>query len=167
MFDPNRKLVNMLAHKYLTHEISKKISSEDDDRTEDASEIADQILRHPKVQKKLDTVVEKADNLEGTIFSQVRHDTVGAIPAEIGEVINVGLDVAGDSIRSGIEGVDTISLGTTLYGSLNNLPKSKSQKTGGTRRKFKRLRKNKKTNKHKRHKAKKSKKNRKKKTKRH
>lgn len=167
MFDPNRKLVNMLAHKYLTHEISKKISSEDNDRTEDASEIADEILNHPLVKEKLDTVVKKADNLEGTLFSQARHDIVGAIPLEVGEAINVGLDLAGDTFRTGIEGVDTISLGRALSKSLNNLPKPKSQNTGGTRRKIKRLRKNKKTNKHKQHRAKKSKKYRKKKTKRH
>mgnify|MGYP000078746115 CR=1 FL=1 len=151
MFDPNRKLINILAHKYLTNEISKKISTEDDDRSEDASEIAYKILEHPTVRKKIDTVVRKADNLEGTVFSQVRHDTIGAIPAEIGEVINVGLDLVGDTFRTGIEGVDTISLERELQSSLNNLPKTR----GGTRKKFKRHKKSKKSKRHK--KSKKSK----------
>lgn len=157
MFDPNRKLVNMVAHKFLTHQISKKISSEDNDRTEDASEIADEILKHPSVKEKLDKVVRKADNLEGTVFSQVRHDAVGAIPMEIGEAINVGLDVLGDTFRTGMEGIDTISLGRALSKSLKNLPKPKSTAKGGTRKR-------KMTNKHKKYRFKKSKKYKKRKT---
>ena len=157
MFDPNRKLVNMVAHKFLTHQISKKISSEDDDRTEDASKIADQILNYPLVKEKLDEVVRKADDLEGTIFGQVRHDVVGAIPAEIGEAINVGLDVLGDTFRTGMEGIDTVSLGRALSKSLKNLPKSKSSAKGGTRKR-------KMTNKHKKFRFKKSKKYKKRKT---
>lgn len=167
MFDPNRKLVNMVAHKYLTHEINKKISSNDSDRTEDASEIAYEILQHPTVKQKLDKVVRKADDLEGTVFGQARHDVIGAIPLEVGEAINVGLDLVGDTFRTGSEGIDTISLGRVLSKSLNKLPKPKSSTTGGTRRKLKRLRKRKMTNKYKQHRSKKSKKYRKKKTKKY
>lgn len=167
MFDPNRKLINILAHQYLTHEINKKISTEDDDKSKDASKIADIILQQPWVRKKIDTIVTKADSLEGTVFSQARHDIIGAIPLEVGEDINVGLDLVGDTFRTGSEGIDTISLVKVLSKSLNELPKPKSSTTGGTRRKLKRLYKRKMTNKYKQHRSKKSKKYRKKKTKKY
>tara|TARA_R110002072_G_scaffold89646_2_gene200761 strand:- start:1179 stop:1682 length:504 start_codon:yes stop_codon:yes gene_type:complete len=167
MFDPNRNLLNMVAHEYLTHEINKKISSDDSDRIEDASEIAYIILQHPIVKQKLAKVVSNIDDFEDTVFGQARHDIIGAIPLEAGETINVALDLVEDTYKTGTKGIDTISLGRVLFESLNKLPKPKSSTTGGTRRKLKRLRKRKMTNKYKQHRSKKSKKYRKKKTKKY
>lgn len=115
----NKDLVTEMAHELLSHEIKKKISKsafggDQAVQKHHADIIATEILNQKFAQEKIDKLSNKMGSLEGAVTSQARHDLIGAIPAEVGEVINVALDGIVDTFKSGSTAYSAVKLETTI-----------------------------------------------------
>ena len=91
----NEKVINFTADTFLKKTLEAKGLN-----SIEAEETAQKILMNPEIRNKIDTIVEKANKLEGKLEGQGRHDLLGALPFEIGEGLNLFVESAEDAYSS-------------------------------------------------------------------
>ena len=125
----NKDLVTEMAHELLSHEIKKNISKsafggDEEVQKQHADIIATEILNQKFAQKRINQLSNKMGSLESKVTSQARHDLIGAIPAEVGEVINVALDGIVDTFKSGSTAFSAVKLGKTISEMIETIKKN-------------------------------------------
>lgn len=113
----NEKVINFTADTFL----KKTLEAKGLDSVK-AEEIAQKILMNPEIKNKIDTIVEKANKLEGKLEGQGRHDLLGALPFEVGEVLNLLVDSAEDAYSSVKQLKRTYDVEKQLEEQIRNIP---------------------------------------------
>ena len=113
----NEKVINFTADTFLKKTLEAKGLN-----SIEAEETAQKILMNPEIRNKIDTIVEKANKLEGKLEGQGRHDLLGALPFEIGEALNLFVDSAEDAYSSVKQLKRTYDVEKQLEQQIRNIP---------------------------------------------
>jgi hypothetical protein len=113
----NEKVINFTADTFLKKTLEAKGLN-----SIEAEETAQKILMNPEIRNKIDTIVEKANKLEGKLEGQGRHDLLGALPFEIGEGLNLFVDSTEDAYSSVKQLKRTYDVEKQLEQQIRNIP---------------------------------------------
>ncbi len=113
----NEKVINFTADTFLKKTLEAKGLN-----SLEAEETAQKILMNPEIRNKIDTIVEKANKLEGKLEGQGRHDLLGALPFEMGEALNLLVDSAEDAYSSVKQLKRTYDVEKQLEQQIRNIP---------------------------------------------
>ena len=113
-FDPNKMIIDGVLKTVVGRELKSEGLSD-----EQADLAFSKAMNTPKIKEEIAKVNKKATNIEDKMATQGRHNIIGAIPLEIGEIANIGIDSAIDVVKVGEEGKDIYNVVNEMEGELN------------------------------------------------
>ena len=115
--DINKMLIDEGAKKYIN-----KLLLDRGLRQEKADEITDKIFSNPKIAAKLNTLVANIKKAETRWMTQGRHLLVGAIPFEIGDILNAIIDGIINTIDAGKQAKSAYQISQDIEKQIVDLP---------------------------------------------
>jgi len=126
--DINKMLIDEGAKKYINKLLLDRGLSQ-----EKADEVTDKIFSNPKIAAKLNTLVANIKKAEHRWMTQGRHLLVGAIPFEIGDILNAIIDGIINTIDAGEQAKSAYQISQDIEKQivdLPNIPKLPTSTTG-------------------------------------